>query len=73
MQFESIADFIAMGNHGFYVWLSYGVCVLLIGGLALSNSLNDKRVKREIAKRVKREERLKLAAQKNDETNEVLS
>lgn len=30
MYFESFADFLAMGNHGFYVWLSYGTSLALI-------------------------------------------
>ncbi|MEL0027729.1 MAG: heme exporter protein CcmD [Perlucidibaca sp.] len=30
MAFSSVHDFIAMGGHGFYVWLSYG---LVFGGL----------------------------------------
>lgn len=30
MYFESFADFLAMGRHGFYVWLSYGFFLLII-------------------------------------------
>ena len=30
MAFESFADFLAMGKHGFYVWSAYGVSALLI-------------------------------------------
>jgi len=73
MQFDSFADFIAMGNHGFYVWISYGACLLLIAGLIVNSTLKDKHVRKEIAKRIKRENRLKQAAQQNDESNEVLS
>ena len=25
MEFESVSEFLAMGRHGFYVWLSYGL------------------------------------------------
>ena len=28
--FESIGDFFAMGGHGFYVWLSYGMVVFAL-------------------------------------------
>ncbi|WP_448546900.1 heme exporter protein CcmD [Thalassotalea fusca] len=73
MQFDSFADFIAMGNHGFYVWISYGACLLLIVGLIVNNAIRDKTVRKEITKRIKREHRLKQAAQQNDESNEVLS
>ncbi len=30
MAFDSFADFLAMGKHGFYVWSAYGVSALLI-------------------------------------------
>lgn len=30
MQFESLSEFLTMGGHGLYVWLSYGVGVVLI-------------------------------------------
>lgn len=32
MQFESFAEFIAMGKHGFYVWLAYGATLSVIMG-----------------------------------------
>ena len=37
MQFESFAEFVAMGGHGLYVWLAYGatVAVLLFSSIAL--------------------------------------
>lgn len=31
MYFDSLADFLAMGKHGFYVWSAYGISALLIG------------------------------------------
>jgi heme exporter protein D len=31
MQFDSLSEFLYMGGHGLYVWLSYGVGVVLIG------------------------------------------
>ncbi|MCZ6642058.1 MAG: heme exporter protein CcmD [Gammaproteobacteria bacterium] len=30
MSFDSFADFIAMGGHGFYVWFSYGISILVV-------------------------------------------
>ncbi len=37
MQFDSVAEFLAMGGHGFYVWLAYGstLAVLLSYRLVL--------------------------------------
>lgn len=33
--FSSFSEFAAMGNHGFYVWLAYGVGVLVFAFLLL--------------------------------------
>lgn len=30
MYFDSFSDFIAMGKHGLYVWLSYGIFLVII-------------------------------------------
>ncbi len=30
MYFDSFSDFLAMGDHGFYVWLAYGAYLILI-------------------------------------------
>ena len=30
MYFDSLADFLAMGKHGFYVWSAYGISAFLI-------------------------------------------
>lgn len=30
MFFDSFAEFLAMGKHGFYVWLCYGITALVI-------------------------------------------
>ena len=32
MQFETVADFFAMGGHALYVWLAYGTTVLVLLG-----------------------------------------
>ena len=31
MQFDSLADFFAMGGHALYVWLAYGASVAILG------------------------------------------
>ncbi len=33
MYFDSFSEFIAMGEHGFYVWLAYGVTLTALLGL----------------------------------------
>ena len=30
MSFESFGDFLAMGGHGLYVWLSYGLTLAVV-------------------------------------------
>lgn len=30
MQWNSVGEFLAMGGHGFYVWGSFGACLMLM-------------------------------------------
>jgi heme exporter protein D len=30
VKFENMADFIAMGGHGLYVWLAYGIALVIL-------------------------------------------
>ncbi|KTF16203.1 heme exporter protein CcmD [Pseudoalteromonas sp. H105] len=63
MQFDSFSDFIAMGGYGFYVWLSFGACALILLGILLS-SLNDtKRILSSVKQQADREQRIKQAKQ----------
>jgi len=62
MQFSSFAEFVAMGGHGFYVWLSYGVSAGLLGLLVLLSLRNNNKVIKQIRLRQKRELKLKQAA-----------
>ena len=32
MQWSSLSEFLSMGGYGFYVWGSYGVTLVLLGG-----------------------------------------
>jgi len=64
MQFSSIAEFIAMDGHGFYVWLSYGATAVLFIILTWLTKSKDKSVKLHIIKRQKREFKLKEAAER---------
>jgi len=63
MQFSSFSEFIAMGTHGFYVWLSYGFCFFVIATLIISCNLSTKQIKKQILSRQKREQKLKQAAE----------
>ena len=60
---DSFADFIAMGGYGFYVWLTFGSCALILLGILVS-SLNDtKRIFSSVKQQAQREERIKKAKQ----------
>ena len=50
-QFNSLADFFAMGNYGFYVWLSYGISFVVMGWLIWQS----KREQKQIVDQVKKE------------------
>ncbi len=71
MQFDTIADFFAMGGHGFYVWLSYGVSLTLLGVLALTSIHRNKNILRKIAKRHQRNSKLRQAAKSMHQETEI--
>jgi heme exporter protein D len=56
MSFETFADFLAMGKHGLYVWLSYGVAVLVIAANVLALRRQRRRFFREAAALERRRE-----------------
>ncbi len=70
MQFSSITEFIAMGGHGFYVWLSYGISFLLLSFLVFSSLNKNKAIIQQIRQRQQREAKLKQAAQQQNANNE---
>jgi heme exporter protein D len=45
-QFESLADFLAMGGYAFYVWLAYGFFFIVMGW----NLLQPRQERRRIIK-----------------------
>lgn len=55
VQFDSLADFIAMGKHGFYVWLAYGLTALVVLWNVVEPRLTRKRLLKEQAKRLRME------------------
>mgnify|MGYP000623553885 CR=1 FL=1 len=75
MQFSTFAEFIAMDGHGFYVWLSYGVSILLLSLLVLFSFSKQQDIVKQIKQREQREIRLKKAAdlQKQQSSQEVNS
>ena len=56
MNFSSFSEFIAMGNHGLYVWTAYGISLaVLLLNVALP-LLARRRYLQEEARRLRREE-----------------
>ena len=56
MQFNSWAEFWAMGGYGFYVWLSFGIAALVMTGIICQSWLAHKQLIRHIAAEQKRKQ-----------------
>ncbi|SFC22698.1 heme exporter protein CcmD [Pseudoalteromonas denitrificans] len=65
MQFNSFSDFISMGGYGFYVWLSFGSCALILLGIFLDSKLSHQRTLNAVSKQLEREARIKKAKQES--------
>jgi len=63
MQFDSFSDFIAMGGYGFYVWLSFGTCALILLGILVDSLRDTKRIMASVEQQIIREARIKKAKQ----------
>lgn len=61
MAFDSFAEFLAMGNHGFYVWLAYGLTFVVLGGLAWQSLAAHGQTRRELAAQRRRAAAAQLA------------
>jgi len=71
MQFETFADFLNMGGYAFYVWLSFGLSGTLLLILLATSKSSHKKIKTDIIQQIKREEKLKKAAQLHANSQEV--
>jgi len=49
VSFGSVADFMAMGGHGFYVWLCYSATLLMVLGNVLVVRSQRRRTLRQLA------------------------
>jgi heme exporter protein D len=56
MYFDSFADFLEMGRHGFYVWTAYGVTLALITANLVAMVHRRRQVRAEIRRALRREE-----------------
>ena len=64
MQFSSFSEFIAMGGHGLYVWLSYGFTLFSLGLLVFASLHSNKKIRQNIIKKLRRDEKLKAVLAK---------
>ncbi len=55
MSFDSFSDFLAMGGHGFYVWLAYGATLLVLAANVFSLSAARRRYLRDAQALAKRQ------------------
>lgn len=55
MVFANIDDLVHMGGHGPYVWVSYGVAVLVLLWLVVAPVMQRRRLLADIARRARRE------------------
>ncbi len=53
--FETFSEFIQMGKHGLYVWLSYGISLLVIVYNIVADYIERQQFFREAKRRLKRE------------------
>ncbi|MBQ0723879.1 MAG: heme exporter protein CcmD [Cycloclasticus sp.] len=55
MYFDNFADFLAMGKHGFYVWLCYGITAVVIVVNIIAPMLQRKKLIEQQARLQRRE------------------
>ncbi|WNC73148.1 heme exporter protein CcmD [Thalassotalea psychrophila] len=67
MAFNSFAEFLNMGGYAFYVWLSYGFTAVLLIILTINSVKMETQIIKQIKQRIKREAKLKQAAQRRKE------
>ena len=56
MSFASFSEFVAMGNHGLYVWSAYGISLLVLAVNVAAPLLARRRYLQDEARRLRREE-----------------
>jgi heme exporter protein D len=57
MFFDSFSSFIQMGNHGFYVWLCYGIFAVTLAVNFISPMLTRKKVIKDIERQLRRDQK----------------
>ncbi len=68
MQFDSIQAFLHMGGYAFFVWCSFGICFASLSILVFFSATKERRILKEIATKLEREQRLKDIRRKKNES-----
>lgn len=55
MSFASFSDFVAMGQHGLYVWSAYGICLAVLALNVVLPLTARRRYLQQEARRLRRE------------------
>jgi len=69
-QFASFSDFLAMGGHGVYVWVAYGVSFVALAALALQPLLRRRQLQRALAREERIRQRRAQVEKRRGETTE---
>lgn len=57
MSFSNWSEFFHMGGYAFYVWISYGLTLIVLAGLVIAAWRRQRRLLQELARRARREQR----------------
>lgn len=55
MSFNSFSEFLAMGGHGLYVWLSYGIALAIVALNLIEPLMARKQLITDLVRRLRRE------------------
>lgn len=69
-QFASIADFLAMEGHGFYVWVSYAVTLAVLAALSVYPTLRRRQLQRELQRQLRIQQRRRQVERRRSTTAE---
>lgn len=61
MYFESFSAFLAMGGYGFFVWLSYGVSILVVTAFVMYIKVDKRNLIKEVRAQAARKARIEQA------------
>ena len=68
MQFDSLQDFFNMGGYAVFVWFAYGISFTSLVLLVFFSATKERRILKQIATKLDREQRLKDIRRKKNES-----